>query len=74
MRAYEYEITRHDKDQIVGRVWWDGKKIQSDNKGLLSLLASSCTGGMSIDDGVEFIKRLPELFKSGYVTAKKVNN
>lgn len=72
MRDHEYEITRNDKDEVMGRVWWDGKKITADNQSIIHMLKGQVIGGKALDDGIEFLEKLPALFKSGYVTAKRI--
>lgn len=72
-KSHEYEIIRQDKDTIMGRVWWDGKKVQASKPQILALLRNAVTGGKSLEDGVDFLERLPVLLKSGYVTARKVS-
>lgn len=57
----------------MGKVWWDGKKIKADNPAIMGMLKNSVTGGKSVEDGVEFLVRLPVLLKSGYVSARKVS-
>lgn len=72
-KEYEYEIVRHDKNRdTVGRVWWNGKKVDSDNKALLGLMSSTPIDGLSIKDGISYLEKLPRLFNNGYVQAKRV--
>ena len=74
MRQYEYEIVNNAKDKVEGYVWWDGKKIQSDDPSILKLLKRAVVGGVSFKDGIEFLQKLPYLYKSGYLVARKASN
>ncbi len=71
-RELEYEVIG-STDSIVGRVWWDGKKIDSDSDNLLRSLKKHQVEGYTIKSGKEFLKRLPALYKSGYLRARKVS-
>lgn len=71
-RTHEYQIIRNDKDRVVGKVWWDGKKIQADSDKVLGMISGAVIASYSMKDGVKFLEKLPLLFKNGYVTAKKL--
>jgi len=75
-RELVYEVIDHaDGDSVYGKVWWDGKKVQSDEPSLLKLLKRKAehTGNASFQDR-EFLEELPQLFKTGYMTAKRVED
>ena len=63
---------------MVGRVWWDGKKVDSDSQILLARLKDLTIVRrdaphvpLTIDEGVDFLEGLPGRFRS-YLTARKV--
>ena len=74
-REHEYELLSYGKrEESLGRVWWDGKKVQTDEPSLLLMLKdTTITGpeGYTIEDGIPFLKALPNQFRS-YVSARKV--
>ena len=72
-KSHEYEVVRHDKDMVMGRVWWDGKQIQATKPSLLTMLRMKSSGAVSFDDGEEFLEKLPMMFRSGYTSVRKVS-
>ncbi len=74
VKQYEYKIISYSEDKSLGTVWWDGKAIKSSSDKLLRMLKDLPIGGKSFEDGVEFLKILPRLSKTGYLAALKVNN
>ena len=72
IRENEIEFISYGKeDRVVGYVWWNGKKVDSDSKMLLARLKDLTIKELTIDDGVEFLEELPARFRS-YLTARKV--
>jgi hypothetical protein len=72
VRESEIEFISYGKNEKVeGTVWWNGKKVDSDSKLLLSRLKDLRIKELTIDDGVEFLEALPARFRS-YLTARKV--
>ncbi len=71
-REIEYEIIG-STDNTIGYVWWDGKKIDSDNPSLLDGLKDRMSDGVTFSDGKEFVQRLPLVYKNGYIRARKVS-
>lgn len=74
-KELEYEIVSYDKDgESLGKVWWNGKKVTSDNAKLLKLLEDASIDGISIKDGKEFLQKLPSYFRGAYLSAHRVRN
>lgn len=72
-REHEYEIRAHyDADKVIGSVWWDGKKIVSDNPQIMSALEDRTLMGLGVKDGPKFLRILPQVFSNGYMSARKV--
>lgn len=71
MREHEYEVIG-SKDQPIASVWWDGKKVDSDNTAFLKSLDDKPNGVYTVADGIEYLKRLPKLFRNGYIRVRKV--
>jgi hypothetical protein len=70
-REHEYEILNHE-DKVTGSIWWDGKEIQSDHPSLLKdLKAGHYTHVIPEPEGVELLKALPRMFKTGYTRVRK---
>jgi len=68
----EIEFIAYGKnEEVVGTVWWNGKKVDSDSHILLGRLRDLEVKGLTIDDGVEFLNELPGRFRS-YLTARKL--
>lgn len=75
-KQYEYEIMSYGKDtESLGRVWWDGKQIQTDTQSLEVMLKSHpiIVDGEPVewDEGIKFLKGLPKYYRS-YIHARKV--
>lgn len=75
-REHEYEIMSYGKEtESLGKVWWNGKKIESNEEGLIAMLKSRpiIVGDkkLTFDDGVEFLQGLPHYYRS-YISARKV--
>lgn len=71
MREYEYEIIG-SRDKVIAHVWWNGKKVDSDNANYLTSLKQRPIGTFTLTDGKEYLERLPQLYRSGYIRVKKV--
>lgn len=74
-REHEYELMSYGKnEESLGRAWWDGKKVQTDEPSLLTMLKDTTIMGpeeYTIKDGIPFLQALPQQFRS-YVSARKV--
>ena len=80
-RENEIEFISYGKEtEVVGRVWWDGEKVDSDSALLLARLKDlqlvrpgpgRKLTVLTIVDGVEFLDGLPDKFRS-YLSARKV--
>lgn len=73
-------ISHGEETEVVGRVWWDGEKVDSNSALLLARLndLQLVRPGpnhkpivLTIADGVEFLDGLPARFRS-YLSARKV--
>ncbi len=73
-------ISYGEETKVVGRVWWDGQKVDSDSAMLLARLKDLqlVRPGpdrkiivLTIGDGVEFLDGLPDRFRS-YLSARKL--
>lgn len=71
MRELEYEVIG-SKDQTIAHVWWNGKKVDSDSPTFLSRLDDRPNGVYTVSDGTEYLKRLPQLFRNGYIRVRRV--
>ena len=72
LRENEIEFVSYGKKtDVVGSVWWNGKKVDSDSPVLLRRLKDLTIKGLTMEDGVEFLDELPARFNS-YLTARKV--
>ena len=71
VREQEYEVIG-SKDQTIANIWWDGKKIASDNPRFLSGLDDRPIGLYTVANGEDYLKRLPKLFRNGYMRVKRV--
>ena len=63
---------RDENQAPWGKVWWDGKKIQSDDTKVITLLKEVHHSGKSFKDGLEFLEVAPRYFRSGYVTMNRI--
>jgi hypothetical protein len=80
-RENEIEFISYGKtEKVEGRVWWNGTRVVSDSRLLLSRLRDltivrrgegNVPQNLTIDDGVDFLEGLPARFRS-YLTARKV--
>lgn len=75
-REHEYELLSHGSEtESLGKVWWDGKKIQTDEKSLEWMLKSRpiIVDGKDVhwQDGIKFLEGLPRYYRS-YISARKV--
>ena len=68
----EYEIIG-SRDPTLAHVWWDGKKIASDDNGYLASLDARPIGILTVNSGLEYLKKLPQLYRSGYIRVKRVD-
>jgi hypothetical protein len=72
-REYEYDIIRYDKvGGSMGRVWWDGKKVASDNDQVLNMIEDATIDGLTSKAGIPFLEALPRFFNSAYLSARRV--
>lgn len=71
VREHEYEVIG-SSDKTIAKVWWDGKKITSDNSSYLASLDNRPIGTYTVKSGVDYLQRLPRLYRSGYIRVKKV--
>lgn len=66
----EYEVVAHyDNDKVVAKVWWDGKRVQSDNERILQHLVKSAHTDPNSED---FFKEVRQHLRSGYVSLRRV--
>lgn len=70
----KYEIVQTNGNKVIAQVWWDGKKIGCTSTRFLESLKEENIMGVTFDDGEEFVKNLPQLYKNGYMHARKVNS
>lgn len=63
---------RDENQAPWGKVWWDGKEIQSDEPKILKMLKDIHHSGKGFEDGLEFLKVIPRYFRSGYVTMNRI--
>ena len=76
-REHEYELVAvGTSNKVLGRLYWDGSKVASDNDKLLKRMKNTTIRGkkgrtLTVDDGVEFLQALPNYYRS-YVSARKV--
>jgi hypothetical protein len=77
VREHEYELVAvGTRNESLGTLYWDGKKVTSDNEKLLKRMKSTKIRGpkgrLTLDDGIEFLEALPGYYRS-YVSARKVS-
>lgn len=69
-----WEIVNHGKDdKVVARVWWDGRRIQCDDPGLLKAMEDHdqySYNQITFDTGEEFVENLGKVFRGGYLSAR----
>ena len=72
MQQDVYEIYDH-KDRVVGKVWWDPQesKVDGDNPALLRTIKTMSYNELTVLDGPKFLKKLEQMFRSGYTYAKR---
>jgi len=71
-RSHVYELIDH-QDSVVITLWWDGKAVVSDNEQKLNTLKNTARCyNASFEDGPKWLDALPQMFKSGYLNARKV--
>ena len=76
VREHEYDLRCYGKrEESLGTLYWDGKKVASDDERLLKRMQNISIRGekgqLTVDDGIEFLKALPNHYRS-YVSARKV--
>lgn len=71
MKKYMWKITNHQSNKSFV-VWWDGKKVCSNDKGGMMSISGLSNGFVSIDDGEKWIKNLGMFFTTGYSSAKRL--
>lgn len=76
MHAFEFVSHTPKPNEVLGKVWWDGKQIRSNSWKLLHRLQGVIIheGGetRTYKDGLSFLLALPKHYKSGYLTVRKV--
>lgn len=70
-REQETEIVSSG-DKVLATVWWDGEEIQAEPSNYLTILKEKHYNKVSFADGLEFLKVLPNIYKSGYLSARRV--
>jgi len=80
-RENEIEFISYGKTtEVVGHVWWNGEKVDSDSEILLARLRDLTIVRpgpknkpiiLTIADGVDFLDGLPDRFRS-YLSARRV--
>lgn len=75
-REHEYELMCYGKrEESLGTLYWDGKKVASDDERLLKRMKNTTIKGkdgpLTVKDGIAFLTALPDYYRS-YVSAKKV--
>lgn len=76
IREHEYELRCDGKrTESLGTLYWDGKKVVSDDERLLKRMKNTTirgkNGSLTVEDGIEFLQALPSHYRS-YVSARKV--
>jgi hypothetical protein len=76
IREHEYEFVSYGKrEESLGTLYWDGKKVASDDKRLLESLKNttirSKDGPLTMEDGIAYLTALPDYYRS-YIAARKV--
>lgn len=76
VREHEYELKCFGSQEgSLGTVYWDGKKVASDDKKFLDRMKKTRirqkNRELTVEDGIEFLKALPSKYRS-YVSARKV--
>ena len=61
-----YKIVAHT-GEVIALVWWDKKTIRSDSPSVLNTLKDSYPDGAKFSDGEAFFKKIPNIYKSGYL-------
>lgn len=77
MAQYKYEFIDTNSNKSIGKVWWDEKrqKVKADNQAALRLFLtghSVVTNDGNYPEDKYVIENLPKIFKSSYVSLKKV--
>lgn len=63
----EYKLINSANNKELGKIWWDGKKVQAEPEWLMTQVASIAVAGKVQADGEAFMKVLPLYYKSGYL-------
>lgn len=72
-KSHVYEIVKsYDNDKVLVTLWWDGDKVQSDNKDFLEDLKKEGDIDVPISDGPEWLGRVASKYKNGYLHARRV--
>ena len=71
-REHEYAIEFNSGMKDVIHVWWDGKRVACDNAHFHASLKEEDIGGVTIQDGVDFLTALPKRYNNGYISTRKV--
>lgn len=70
-RTHEYEVVETPTRKVLANMWWDGKRVQTDNASLLNQANRQYPLGKSVGDGIEFLEALPYAFRNGYIVARE---
>ncbi len=74
--AFELVSNSPKPNEVLGRVWWDGKIIRADSWKLLhrlqGLIIHDGRAALTYKDGLSFLLALPKHYRNGYVTVRKV--
>ena len=68
---WNYEILADGK-RVIARVYWDGKQVQTDPESYRHFLEQKSYNNIFIQDGLDFLKVLPKIYRSGYMSARRV--
>lgn len=60
-----------DDDATVGTIWWTGSKLCASTPAILDRLKHKLVDGLDIRSGEKFFNRIPQVYKSGYISAHK---
>jgi hypothetical protein len=70
-KIHEFEVLSNGSDKVTYTIWWDGRKIDSNNPLLLKSLKGITILDKRFSDGLAFFNLLPMHFKNGYLSLKR---
>jgi hypothetical protein len=70
-KIQEFEVMYSGSDTPTTTIWWDGRKIDSNDPQLLRSLKDICILNKRFQDGLEFFDLLPFHFKNGYISVRR---